>query len=259
MPLLATADGHLDFLVTGAGAPVTVFAHGLAGSIAQTRPLGSGVAGSRAFLHFRGHGASSAPETRWTYKALAAELRAVADHVGATRALGVSLGAGALTALLADAPDRFERLVFFLPAALDRPREGAALDRLEAMADLVDDRDVDAVAALLLAEQPTGVRHRPDVLHWVRRQAATLVGTPVSRALREMPRQHPLANRGILSRVRSPALVIGQDGDDAHPVAVAADLAEALPKAELHVFGPDGALWSHRRELRELVAGFLNR
>src|SRR3954452_15943123 len=126
MPVV-TLDGEaIDYLVTGSGDPVTVFAHGLAGSIAETRPLGSGVEGTRVFLHFRGHGASSAPESPWTYPALAAELRAVADHVGATRALGVSLGAGALTTLLGESPERFDRVVFFLPAVIDRPREDAA-------------------------------------------------------------------------------------------------------------------------------------
>ena len=75
-------DGALEVLTTGSGLPSTVFAHGLAGSIETTRPFGSGVAGSRTFFSFRGHGASAAPETDWTYAALAAELDAVARHVG---------------------------------------------------------------------------------------------------------------------------------------------------------------------------------
>ena len=137
MPLLQTADAVVEYLVTGRGEPVTVFAHGLAGAIDETRPLGSGVRGSRAFLHFRGHGASSAPETPWTYDALAGELLAVADHVGATRALGVSLGAGALLRILADEPRRFDRLVLVLPGALDRPRGDAATRRLQQMGDYV--------------------------------------------------------------------------------------------------------------------------
>src|SRR3954454_15874353 len=41
---------------TGSMVPTTVFAHGLAGSIADTRPLGSAVAGRKVFFHFRGHG-----------------------------------------------------------------------------------------------------------------------------------------------------------------------------------------------------------
>jgi pimeloyl-ACP methyl ester carboxylesterase len=113
--------GSLEFITTGSGLPATVFAHGLTGSIETTRPFGSGVKGSRTFFHFQGHGGSVAAETPWTYPELASQLRSVADHVGATQALGVSMGAGALCALLADTPSRFDRVVFVLPAVLDRP------------------------------------------------------------------------------------------------------------------------------------------
>jgi len=258
VPLLTTASGQLEYLVTGSGQPITVFAHGLAGSIPETRPLGSAVTGTRIFLHFRGHGRSSAPESPWSYAAFAAELRTIADHTDATRAVGVSLGAGALTTLLADTPQRFQRLVFFLPAVLDRPRRDAALARLHAMAGRVDDRDVDGLAALLLAEQPDGVRDRADVQVFVRRQARALVGTPVSAALRQLPDQVPIEDRAVLAVVTAPALVIAQQGDDAHPVWVAEQLAAALPAARLRVFGAGGALWSARAELRALIAGFLN-
>ncbi|HET7661061.1 MAG TPA: alpha/beta hydrolase, partial [Oryzihumus sp.] len=56
--LLDGPDGALEYLLTGSGGPTTVFGHGLAGSIETTRPFGSGVEGTRAFFHFRGHGAS---------------------------------------------------------------------------------------------------------------------------------------------------------------------------------------------------------
>ncbi|MGH8837038.1 MAG: hypothetical protein ACRDWG_18885 [Actinomycetes bacterium] len=154
-------------------------------------------------------------------------MRAIADHTGATRAVGVSLGAGALNTLLAETPQRFERLVFFLPAVLDRPRRDAALDRLHAMAGRVDDRDVDGLAALLLAEQPDGVRDRADAQVLVRRQARALVGTPVSAALRQLPDQVPIGDRAVLAAVTAPALVIAQLGDSAHPVWVAEQLADA--------------------------------
>jgi hypothetical protein len=42
------------------------------------------------------------------------------------------------------------------------------------------------------------------------------------------------------------------------PVQIAERLAGALGNARLRVFDADGALWTHRRELRALVAGFLN-
>ena len=159
-PTTSPLDGpntSLEFITTGSGSPATVFAHGLTGTIETTRPFGSGVKGSRTFINFRGHGPPAAPETSWTYAALADELSAVADRVGATQALGVSMGAGALCSLLAHTPLRFERLVFVMPAVLDRPRTDDALDRLAEMALCVDHRDVEGLEALLLQEQPVAV------------------------------------------------------------------------------------------------------
>jgi len=255
---LVGPHGVIDYLVTGSGPPVTVFGHGLASSIAQTRPLGSGVPGTRVYLHFRGHGRTSAPDPRtspWTYAALAEELRLVADRSGATRALGLSMGGHALLSLVAGSPDRFERLVFVLPAALDglSPSEHGAQ-----MADLVDRGDVEGVARMLVAWQPVAVQELPAVRLWARRHAADLAGTPVVTALREMPGQVPLPG-GVepLRQVRVPALVIAQDGDPIHPVAVAERLAGTLPDARLEVLEPGGVLWRDRARLRGLVTDFL--
>jgi pimeloyl-ACP methyl ester carboxylesterase len=256
--LLEGSGGSLEFVTTGSGLPGTVFAHGLAGSIETTRPFGSGVGGSRTFMHFRGHGASTAVETPWTYAALAEDLRAVADQVGATQALGVSMGAGALCSLLARTPLRFERLVFVMPAVLDRPRTDDALDRLVEMANCVDRRDVGSLTALLLAGEPAAVRTQSAVQLWCRRQAAALVGTPVSRALRALPIAVPLSDRGVLAAVTAPALVIAQEQDPAHPVWVAEQLVSSLADAQLEVVPPGGLMWTHRAAMRDLIGGFLS-
>lgn len=250
--------GLPDFTTTGSGLPATVFAHGLAGSIESTRPFGSGVAGSRTFLHFRGHGGFGDAQTPWTYTALADDLSAVADHVGATQALGVSMGAGALCGLLAGAPLRFDRLVFVMPAVLDRPRSDGALDRMAAMAQCVDDQDVDALTALLLEAEAAPARTQPQVRLWCRRQAAAMVGTSVSGAMRALPTAVPLTDRSALAAVTVPALVIAQQGDPAHPVGVAEQLAGVLPDARLEVMAPGGLLWRHRGAMRELIGGFLS-
>lgn len=255
--LLDGPSGTLEYLTVGSGSPHTIFAHGLAGSIPTTRPFGSGVAGARTFFHFRGHGGSLAAETDWTYAALAAEFRAVADHVGADQALGVSMGAGALCALLAHDPSRFERCVFLLPAVIDRPRTDAAFDRLIAMAEHVDARDEAGVAQVLRSEQPAELRERADVQAWVAAQARTLVGTPVSRALRSLPVQAALRDRAALAPVAAPVLVVGQQGDDAHPHTVAIDLAACFPNARLEILPPGGVLWRHRSHVRSLVSEFL--
>lgn len=255
--LLEGPNGSLEFATVGSGVPATVFAHGLAGSIQTTRPFGSGVRGSRTFFHFRGHGASVAVETPWTYAALAGELRAVADHVVATQALGVSMGAGALCSLLAAAPLRFERLVFVMPAVLDRPRTDDGLDRLVEMAQCADNRDVEGLAALLLEGEDVSVRTKPAVQLWCRRQAGMLVGTPVSRALRALLTAVPLPDRAVLAAVTAPVLVIAQEQDPAHPVWVAEQLAASLPNARLEVMAPGGLLWRHRGKMRDLIGGFL--
>jgi len=169
--LLEGPGGLLEFTTTGSGLPATVFAHGVAGSIATTRPFGSGVKGSRTFLHFRGYGASAAPEGPRTYAALEDDLRAVADHVGATQALGVSMGAGALCTLLAHTPLRFDRLVFALPAVLDRPRTDGALDRLE-LSEAVPLRDRAVLGAVTAPALVIAQEQDPDHPVWVAEQLA---------------------------------------------------------------------------------------
>ena len=59
----------LAALVTGAGEPVTVVAHGLGASIAETRPLAGGVAGARVFVTAPGHCPGALPDTAVTYAA----------------------------------------------------------------------------------------------------------------------------------------------------------------------------------------------
>lgn len=260
--LLLSGDDHLrydlEYQVLGAGDPVTLFCHGLAGSIEETRPFASGVGGTRAFLHFRGHGASTAPEDEWTYPALAREAVAVADTVGARQALGVSMGAGALTALVAEQPDRFSRLALVMPAVLDRPRHAPALRRFEHLAQLVEERDVEALVAALLLEQPAELRDRPDVVVWTRRRARRLAGTPVGRALRALPSQTAVPDGSALRAVTADVLVLAGEDDEAHPVEVAEELAAALPHATLVVLPPGGLLWRHRARTREVLTSFLN-
>ncbi|WP_020578992.1 alpha/beta fold hydrolase [Actinopolymorpha alba] len=265
-------DRGFDLLLTGSGEPTTVFAHGLAGSIAETRPFGSGVRGTRAFFHFRGHGSSpisrspggsAADRTSdrtdaWTYDDLAAELRQVADGTGATRGVGVSLGAGALLRLLTHNPQRFDRVVIVLPASLDAPRPDHVVRRYLAAADLVERRDLAALAAELLGLQPRLARTNPDVLAWADRRARDLVDLPIAPVLRAFADQPPVSDRRPLAHVEVPVLVIGQEDDDVHPAGIARELAALLPNATLAVFPPGGLLWAHRHALRDQLAAFLN-
>jgi len=251
-------DGPLEVLVSGSGEPATLFAHGLAGSITETRPFGSGVRGTRVFFHFRSHGTSVAAETPWTYAALEAELLSVRDAFDARRGLGVSLGAGALLRAATSQPSSFDRLVLVLPPALDKPRTGRALHRVDVMASYAKADDAEGLAAELLAEQPEDLRARSVVQVWARQQAERLLQPTVRRVMRDIPRMCPLEDKSALARISCPVLVIGQEGDEAHPSGLVHELVEAVPDAQGKVFGPGGVPWTSRAELRALIGAFLN-
>ncbi len=207
-----TISGHgvsLHAESYGSGEPVTVFAGGLGARIAETRVFGSGVAGTRVFYDHRGLGGSGS-DGDWSYDAIAGDLRAVADAVGATRALGVSMGAAALLRVLSVTPDRFERVVLVMPAILDRPRDDVRRD--------------------LVPPGPAGL---------VEALATTA----------------PVPDRAVLTRVTAPCLVLAQEGDPTHPARIAAEIAAALPDARYAAFP---GIWTHRAEVRALLASFLN-
>jgi 3-oxoadipate enol-lactonase len=257
--VLAGAAGvGLELLETGAGEPVTVFAHGLAGDIAGTRPLGSAVTGRRVFFHFRGHGRSDAPPGPWSFADLAGDLRSVADHAGATRALGVSMGAGALCRLLASTPDRFERVVLYLPAPLDGVRPPAAEARLRRLLAAVESGREALVAEAVEPELPPSVRDTPDGRGYLRQRVEQLLTDGLAPQLDTLWRAPAVPDESALAAFPGEALVIGCVGDEVHPVAVAERLAGLLPRAGLHVYDRPDVLWTSRRELRERISGFLN-
>lgn len=259
MPLLDGPVGPLHYVVTGTGDPTTLFVPGLAQSIADTRPFGSAVEGTRVFVDLRGHGGSRAPasDDGWTFGGLAADVRAVADAVGATRALGVSLGAASLVRVLADAPGRFERVVLALPGPALAGRDAEQLAATDALAGAVEANDPIAMGHALVLMQPEAARGRSDVRLWARRHAAELGGGAVAGALRHLPRQQVLASLDALRAATAFVLVLGQRGDSVHPVSAAEQLAAAIPGARLAV-SETPWIWGGRSALRETVSGFLN-
>ncbi|MEZ0107355.1 pimeloyl-ACP methyl ester carboxylesterase [Catenulispora sp. EB89] len=256
--------GTVEYACAGAGSgtpapPTTLFLHGLAGSIDDTRPLASGVPGRKVFAHLPGHGRSTGPDPLG-YDVLAAAALAVADHEHATAALGVSLGAATLLRILSRTPDRFERVVLYLPAVADVPRRPEAVAPHRDLADRLAAADAPGVAEALLRTQPLAVRGSRVAEAWAARRAEELIaedGDP--RRWLPLAAAVPLDPEGLerLRAVRVSVLVIAQEGDPAHPVEAARRVADALPTARMTVFDEAGALWGHRTELRELIAGFL--
>ncbi|GLY03220.1 alpha/beta fold hydrolase [Actinoplanes sp. NBRC 101535] len=256
--VLLPSGVRVEQLVTGTGEPVTVFAHGLAGDIAGTRPLGSGVAGRRVFFHFRGHGRSDVPPGPWSFGDLAAELRGVADRSGATRAVGVSMGAAALCRLLAETPDRFERVVFYLPAVVDGHRPESSVERLARLLASVESGEAAMIADAVEQELPPSVRNTPAGWSFLRQRVEQLQRDGLAPELESLWPEPAVPDERLLRAFRGRALVIGCRGDDVHPLAWAERLAGLLPNAGLEVFDRPSVLWNNRRELRDRISTFLN-
>jgi 3-oxoadipate enol-lactonase len=184
---------------------------------------------------------------------LARDVRSVADAYGATCAFGTSMGAGAITRLLGHVPDRFERIVFLLPAALDVPF--ADVSEFDRTAELLETLDKDDALERIVDGQRASEPWMRDLamLMW---QDADPTG--VARALREVVRDVAIDDRERLGAVTAPVLIICQERDPLHPIAVGEALAGAFPNADLVVYPSADALFAAIPELIQRVGAFLS-
>jgi 3-oxoadipate enol-lactonase len=258
--VIAPDGTRLHVEVDGSGDPVTVLAHGLTNSCMELSAFTPMAPGTKVRFCFRGHGHSGTPEPgHYRFEDFAGDVDAVATAHRATRAVGTSLGQGAITRLLAARPDRFERLVFILPAALDMPLSRTEIDDFERTATLLETLPADEAVATILEDsgRARGYEGSPwlrdvDMLLW---QDLQPVG--VARALREVTRDVAIADRQLLRRVEAPALVIAREGDAIHPAELARVLVDLLPNAELIMLGSEQELYAAIPMLVERVARFV--
>ena len=259
MPEVRTDDVVLHVEVDGDGEPVTVLAHGLTNTcreLAQLTPL---VVGTKVRFCFRAHGHSGpAASGRYGFDDFAADLDAVASAYGSTRAVGTSLGAGAICRLLAARPDRFDRMVFLLPAGLDRPFRHKA--RFQRIADILETLPRDqAVEALLDDPERLEVYDRAP---WLRdfdrlRWAEVLDPAALGPAIRQVIEDTPVPDREVLRAVEAPVLILCREGDPIHPAEVGRAMATLFPNAELRTFPDEVAMFEAMPGLVRQVNAFL--
>lgn len=258
--LIAGPDCRLNVVLAGDGDPVSVFAHGITSSLEEIRDLADAMPGTRVLFDFRGHGASDAPppEAGYGHAAMRRDLEAVVTRFGATRALGVSMGAGAILAMLEADALCFERVVLLIPARLDAANPTG--DVYPALAHVLETRPLEAVAeaALQAPEYEALFRVRPVWRDLVRERIMRMNATGVPRALRAYAAEGgPVADPERLRAVRAPALVLAHEGDPIHDAAVARRIAALLPNAELRMWPEPLAMFDDRAALAELIGGFL--
>jgi 3-oxoadipate enol-lactonase len=258
--VLAPDGTRLHVEVDGAGDPVTVLAHGLTNSCMELAAFTPLAPGTKVRFCFRGHGHSGTPEPgHYRFEDFAGDVDAVATAFDATRAVGTSLGQGAITRLLATRPDRFERLVFVLPAALDVALSEGALADFDRMAGFLETLPRERAVEQILEDSGRAgdYAERPwlrdvDMLLW-----QDLQPLGVARSIREVTRDVAIRDRGLLRAVTAPTLVIAREGDAIHPAELARVLVEVMPNADLIMLGSEEELYVAIPMLVERVAAFL--
>ena len=258
MPEVRTTDAILHVEIDGEGIPVTVFAHGLTNSCTELAAFTPMAAGTKVRFCFRGHGHSSTPPAgSYRFEDFAGDLDAVARAYGATRAVGTSLGAGAITNLVAREPARFERLVFLLPAALDLKMSDH--DHLDRIADLLETLPRDGAIEAILDDPERRAKYAGapwlrdfDLLLW---QDINAIG--VARAIRDIVRDVAVADRELIRAVTAPTLIICREGDPIHPAELGRVLASLIPNTELIVLSSEQELFASLPRLVGRVSAFL--
>ncbi|MCK9929251.1 alpha/beta hydrolase [Frankia sp. Mgl5] len=243
-----------EVLVVGDGEPVVLVAHAWGASARVMLPTVAGVPGTLVAVNFRGYGGSSPRPNGWTYADLAEELAGVARAVGASAAVGQSMGAGALLALADGEPDLFTAMALLLPPAVDKPipAEIHEMFRRVHVARLAGDpAELRAEIARCMSPE---LRDARGGAVYLRAYALMLMACS---APTERPGNAPVPDRARLARVRARTLVVGQEGDLIHRTETALALAAALPAARSHVFPATAPMWSERLALRTLLTDHL--
>jgi pimeloyl-ACP methyl ester carboxylesterase len=187
----------------------------------------------------RGHGESDAPSDRsaYDYADLVGDLRAVLDGLEIGRAVvaGVSMGAHTAVRLALEDPGRVAGLVLITPAFA---RAGSDAERWDS--GLADALERDGVEGFISAWGGEGVadRWREAALENARQRLERHRDLrAVADALRVVPGSVPFDGLDSLRSIDAPTLVVGSrdEADPMHPLSVAEDYAERLPRGDLLV------------------------
>lgn len=257
-----------EYIATfGTGEPHTLFGHGFAGAIRDTRPFGTGIIGTKHFLHLPGHGGRPSPGPGWDYGQIAEVLAQALTFTSATQALGVSMSAGGLLRLLSTthpAVGSLNKVAFVLPASFTGfSPEAAEANRAYAqkLRRLAAAGDIEAITDLMLSREPAEVADLLPARAWTRTKAENLVHTDMSDGLGlalEIAVDGSTSHDPLdaLARFPGEVLVLTHEDDPAHPVAVAEAIAAAIPAARLEVLPPGSILWRGRHDVRRILGEF---
>lgn len=235
-------DGtRIPYDVVGSGAPPRmVSAHNLTGRGLGGAPFFAPLVAAGwtlALPDLRGHGGAVVTDPEWlTPEAMAGDLLAVADHAGWSDAwlAGGSMGAAPALVAALDRPDRVTGLLLFAPAFGSTPN--AAVEDFDRIARAFRQDGFDGLAATWRARfRLRGVAEQ--TLDQKVEQLAQHDPDSLLAVLETVPRWTIPGAVGRLAELEIPVIVIGWEGDDIHPFALAERIARAAPRGVLRRVG----------------------
>lgn len=247
----------LDYDLAGSG-PLVVQAHGMMSSREADARYGFDLTGLRSghtLLRYdaRGHGSSTgrAEPGDYTWPALATDLLALLDHLAGPEpvdAVGASMGTVTILTAALRRPDRFRRLVLFIPPTAWQTRVPQR-DMYEAGASAIE---IQGLEPFLAAMTPA---MGPPVLAELGVQMLPQVPESLLPSVFRGAARSDLPDVATLAGVPHPTLLLPWAGDTVHPVETAQTLADAMPdtRTVLTSTAADVRRWP------QLVTDFLGR
>ena len=221
----------IAYVRQGAG-QVLVMLHGLGADSSQCiGPFGDIKGVDLICPDMPGHGQS--PPSAFSFENFVEIIAGLLDQLGVEKAIvgGISMGASLSLKLALDYPELVEGLVLVRPAWIDR----RALPQLSLVARVgrwLEAAPETAAARLEAdAEFIAIARTNPAAAQSIRGLFSRPQAEVSAAVLNAMVHDRPFANLHDLAHIACPALVIANEGDPLHPVAVAQDIFAHLPEA----------------------------
>lgn len=259
MPFVTIDDASLFYDETGpTDAPAVVFSNSLGATLEMWDAQARALAGRYRVIRYdtRGHGRSAATAGPLSLERLAADLAGLiaALELGRAHVVGLSLGGMTAQALAIHHPERVESLVLMATAPWLPPAEG-----WEQRARTVEEKGLGAIVDAVMGRWFTPAMDTDDPATLAHLKARFLACDPggyaaCCRAIGDMDL------RPMLGRITAPTLVVAAAEDPVTTVAMAKDLAQAIPGAALEVVPAAAHLFVAQRpdETNALLAAVLD-
>lgn len=253
---------QLSVARTGEGKPF-VFQHGLSGDASQTAevfPVDFGF--TCLTLECRGHGLSDSGEfEQFSISRFAEDVAAFIDslNVGPVPVGGISMGAAIALRLAVVRPDLVSALVIARPAWIDQPSP-ENLTPIREVAELLASREP-AQALLEFRSSVTAKKLEQDAPDNLDSLSGFFGRTRIAETqalLAAIASDGPDISRKAMGALECATLVIGTKRDSIHPLKMAQDLANLIPKARFVEITPkaDG-IDMHQNEFRGVLGHFI--